>query len=94
MTSHSRDVVESDTVPESERRAVERAQRAMQRFGFEITTIQREPGSLRYWQVRWRVNNTDLVTPIRGQWRDAVSGGSGSARESFSTLTGIFRSGR
>jgi hypothetical protein len=87
MTTHSRDVVESDTVPESERRAVERAQRAMKRFGFEITTIQREPGSLRYWQVRWRVNNPDLVTPEFG-----VSGETPSAAvraalvNAFSTL--------
>lgn len=37
--------------------AIERASREMDRLGFQITTITREPGDSGQWQAHWRVRD-------------------------------------
>jgi hypothetical protein len=46
--------VGTDRLAESDRRAVESVRRAMERLGFEITTIRPEPGFEGRWQVHWQ----------------------------------------
>ena len=52
---------DTTALPEGDGRAVELIQSAMERLGFEITTIRREAGSAAHWQVHWRVKSKDTT---------------------------------